>query len=197
MDIPINAEVRCKDGKCGRSTQVIVKPDAEVVTDVVVDPGFAAPRRVVPISLVRQTTPNTIVLGCTKAEMAEFPAFIEQEYVMPTEPHPDYEMGQYMLWPPSLPEEVLDVPHESIPLDEAAIDRGTRVEATDGRVGRVDEFIMEPGSGRITHLVLREGHLWGKREVTIPVTDIDHIDEDGVYLKLSKDEVGNLPGTPA
>ena len=197
MDIPIHAEVRCSDGVCGRSTQVIIKPDSEVVTDIVVDPGFAVDRRVVPISLVRQTTPKTIVLGCTQAELAEFPTFIEQEYVMPTGPRTDYQMGQYMLWPPSPPAEVLGVAHESISLDETAVDRGTRVEATDGRVGRVDEFIMDAGSGRITHLVLREGHLWGKRDITVPVTDIDHIDEHGVYLKLSKDEVGNLPGTPA
>jgi len=41
--------------------------------------------------------------------------------------------------------------------------RGTRVEATDGHVGHVDEFVVNPENGHITHSVMREGHLWGKK----------------------------------
>jgi hypothetical protein len=36
MDIPLNAEVHCTDGVCGRSTYVIVNPVNEQVTHVVV-----------------------------------------------------------------------------------------------------------------------------------------------------------------
>jgi hypothetical protein len=38
-----------------------------------------------------------------------------------------------------------------------------------------------------------EGHLWGKKEVTIPVSAIDRIEEDTVYLKLDKKAVESLP----
>ncbi len=66
-----------------------------------------------------------------------------------------------------------------------------------GRVGRLDELLVKPTSARITHLVVREGHLWGQKDVTIPIEQIDRIEEDGVYLKLDKHGVVALPTTPA
>jgi hypothetical protein len=63
-------------------------------------------------------------------------------------------------------------------------------------VGRVDEFLIDPENDHITHLVMREGHLWGQKDVTIPISEIDRIEGDSVYLKLSKDEVEALPAIP-
>ena len=33
----------------------------------------------------------------------------------------------------------------------------------------------------------------GSEDVTIPVAEIDRIEEDAVYLKLSKDDIAALP----
>jgi len=63
-------------------------------------------------------------------------------------------------------------------------------------VGRVDEFLVNPANNRISHLVLREGHLWGKKDVTIPVNEIDRFEDNTVYLKLNKEEIENLPTIP-
>ena len=60
---------------------------------------------------------------------------------------------------------------------ELAVRRGSRVRATDGDVGRVDEFLVDRETAHITHLVLREGHLWGQKDVLIPVSEIGQIDE--------------------
>ena len=99
--------------------------------------------------------------------------------------------------PKAIPEtEMISVEHERIPPGELAVRRGARVEATDGHAGRVDEFLVHPTDGHITHLVLREGHLWGKKDVSIPVSQIDHIQEDAVYLKLDKHSVEALPSIP-
>jgi sporulation protein YlmC with PRC-barrel domain len=70
------------------------------------------------------------------------------------------------------------------------------VEATDGHVGQVDEFLVDPTNEHITHLVLREGHLWGQKDVTIPVSQIDRIEQDVVYLKLDKHGIEKLPSVP-
>ncbi|HEX2037802.1 MAG TPA: PRC-barrel domain-containing protein [Chloroflexota bacterium] len=78
-----------------------------------------------------------------------------------------------------------------------AVARGTTVEATDGTVGQVDDFVVDPATERITHLVLRKGHLWGTRDVTVPVDAISRIDELAVRLKLDKRAVGALPSVPA
>jgi hypothetical protein len=83
---------------------------------------------------------------------------------------------------------------EQIPPGELAVHRGTEVEAVDGYVGKVDEFLIDPLTGHITHLVLRTGHLWGERDITIPVSQIDRVAPEGVYLKLDKEAVNELPG---
>ena len=99
-----------------------------------------------------------------------------------------------MLWPYTAPEsEIITIRHEHTPPGELAIRRGLPVLAIDGPVGRVDDFLIDPQNQSITHLILQEGHLWGKKDVTIPIEQINDIDEDAVHLKLSKEEVGALP----
>jgi hypothetical protein len=44
--------------------------------------------------------------------------------------------------------------------------------------------------------VLREGHLWGQKDVTIPVSQIERIEEDAVHLKLDKRSIEALPAIP-
>ena len=74
--------------------------------------------------------------------------------------------------------------------------RGMPVEAIDGRVGRVDEFVVNPENGHITHLVMREGHLFGKKDVIIPVSALGETREDTVFLNLDKHQVEALPAFP-
>jgi hypothetical protein len=45
----------------------------------------------------------------------------------------------------------------------------------------------------VTHVLLAEGHLWGEKEVAIPITAVTGVDEDGAQLNLTKDEVRDLP----
>jgi sporulation protein YlmC with PRC-barrel domain len=85
---------------------------------------------------------------------------------------------------------------KQIPAEELAIRRIVRVVATDGEVGKLDELLIEPDEGKITHLILREGHSWDLVDVTIQAADIDHIDEDAVYLKIDKCAIGFLPSIP-
>ena len=57
----------------------------------------------------------------------------------------------------------------------------------------MDEFVTIPTNGQITHLLLREGHLWGCKEVTIPVSEIERIEGGAVYVKLDKRGIQALP----
>ena len=124
-------------------------------------------------------------------------------YAGPTAGGLGYGPGTLMAFPYAVRDrqgetELIDVPSEAIAPDELAVHRGARVKASDGDVGQVDEFLVEPKSGCITHLVLREGHLWGQKDVTIPVSEIDrqHEEEGVVYLKLDKQAIEALPGVP-
>jgi sporulation protein YlmC with PRC-barrel domain len=90
------------------------------------------------------------------------------------------------------------VPEENqqIPPGEMAVQRGTPVKATDGFVGKVDEFVVNPKNGHITHLVMREGHLWGKKDVMIPLSAMSETRDDTVFLKIDKQEIESLPIFP-
>ena len=106
--------------------------------------------------------------------------------------YPSMPGGEYAgpMYPPTLQE-------EQLPEGEFSIHRSASVEATDGRVGHVQEFIVDSHTGRVTHLVLHEGHLWGKKDVTIPLDQIERIEEDRIYLKLDKAAVERLPSARA
>jgi sporulation protein YlmC with PRC-barrel domain len=86
-----------------------------------------------------------------------------------------------------------EVEEEQIPEGELALYSGMHVEASDGQVGRLDELVLDAKSGTITGLVMRKGHLWGSRDVTVPVEQIEFVDGDTAYLKLDKSAVGALP----
>jgi sporulation protein YlmC with PRC-barrel domain len=189
MDIPANAEVLCGDRVCGRSTYVILNPITKEVTHIVIkERAYPYMERLVPVDLVMESTPIQICLRCTKDELANMERFIEYEFIGPTGSPP------YYMWPYSYPDvELLTLEHKHVPAHELAVRRGARVEATDGYVGRVDEFLVDPKNEHITHLVMRTGHLWGQKDVTIPVSQIARIGEDTVHLKLSKDSIAALP----
>ena len=206
MDIPVGVEVHCSDGLCGQSTYVVVDPRDKEVTHVVVKEAQSPhTERLVPIEAVSDTAPDVILLGCTRNEVDHMDPFIQTEYILEKMPDMEYAPGGYVPFGPVLmstypvPERthVVAVGHKQVPLGERAIRQGSRVEATDGRVGRVDELIVHPENGQITRLVMREGHLWGRREIVIPVSDVDHIEDETVYLKLSKEQVGALETAPA
>jgi sporulation protein YlmC with PRC-barrel domain len=193
MDIPIDAEVFCTDGFCGRSTRVVLKPETEEVTHLVVREKESPHKEIlVPVTAVTATTPDSINLSYTRGKLAQLQTFFETEYVKVD--IPQYVGGLYSMEAYPYPEsEVLTVKHKLTPAGELALNRGARVEATDGYVGRVDEFLVDPENNHITHIVLREGHLWGQKEVAIPVSEIQRMKEGAVYLKLDKRGVGALP----
>ena len=56
----------------------------------------------------------------------------------------------------------------------------------------MDGLIVEDGQ-HIVAFVLEHGHLWGGREVVIPITAVAGIESDRVTLTLTTDQVGDLP----
>jgi hypothetical protein len=191
MDLPLNAKVYCTDGLCGHSKELIIDRKTEEVTHVVVKTNHLPHTELmVPVALVVETTPRLIRLRCTTDEMAKLQPFLSVDVI--EEEMPSYLSGPYLV-PIELSEtRWVTVTREAIPQGEVAVRQGARVEATDGRVGRIDEFLVDPATEQVTHLVLRKGHLWGQRDVTIPVSEIDHLEENAVHLKLDKRQVGAL-----
>ena len=199
MDIPINVEVLCAGKECGRSTSLVINPINERVTHLVVtEKVFPNIERLVPVDKILASSPNSIQLRCSQTDLSNMDAFEETDFIGAGQLEASFPYNvPYEVWPYAM-YEAMPVPleHEHIPAGEVVIRRGTPVKARDGQVGKVDEFLVDPENDVITHLVLREGHLWGKKDVTIPVSEIDKIADEAVYLKLDKDAIATLPAVP-
>ena len=195
MDIPLNVDVHCPDGRCGRSTHIIINPATEQATHLVVKEQWPSwVERIIPVDWIAATTRDIIVLNHTREEFTQMQPFNQTDFIQREVPHYAADPKLTLVWPYTVPaKKIVEDAHRMMPPDELAVRRGAKVRATDGRIGQVDEFLIDPESGYITHLVLREGLPWDKKHVTIPITDIEHIEENTVYLKLDKKSVRSLP----
>lgn len=201
MNIPMNAKVQCTDGPCGESAALVGNPVTQSVTHVVVKSEQIRPphERLVPVEKITETGHDWIRLACTKDELERMDPFVVTRYIQKKRPDwsGPYAGGEYHESPYAIyasegeREEV-----ERVPAGELAVHRGADVAATDGHIGTVGELVVEPTSGHITHLVLMEGHLWGKKEITLPLSAVDHVEGDTVYLRLEKAQVELLPAIP-
>jgi hypothetical protein len=81
---------------------------------------------------------------------------------------------------------------DAVPVGEVNVRRGEPVHAADGDIGRVQGIVIDPGSRHVTHVLLPEGHLWGPKEVAIPVSAVAST-SDGIRLNIARQQVQDLP----
>ena len=204
MEIPLNVQVECSDGVCGRSAFVLIDPVADQVTHLVVKEDASNTEYIVPVDFVAETVADTIRLRCDRAKLEKMHPFVKTKFIEEKVPNSNfgsggtYGLGSYYYLPYVNSEIPVyeAVEQKQIPPGELAVSRGTRVEATDGFVGKVDEFVVNPKNGHITHLVMHEGHLWGRKDVIIPVSAMGDTHDDTVFLKLDKHQIESLPTFP-
>jgi sporulation protein YlmC with PRC-barrel domain len=197
-EFTIGAGVNCTDGSCGTVSRLIVHPETETVTHLVVEPRHGQPARLVPVDLVEHAA-GEITLRCTLADFGALDAAEEQE-VLPAYggypvPDPDPTLVSRGIAVPL----VTLSPHakrlqteDVIPLDEVEVSRGDPVFATDGAIGQIHGLVIDPGSRHVSHVLLEEGHLWGRKDVAIPISAVTKIDNI-VRLNISKQQVQDLP----
>jgi sporulation protein YlmC with PRC-barrel domain len=203
-EIPINAKVECADGSCGHSTDLIVNPVQKKITHFVVSdktlPDFSD--RLVPVEEVTETSSSLIRLRCTRAELAQMQPFTTTHFVqhdIPSYIDAPMEADGMVVWGApwvTYDPEYVPVPEHHIPAGEQSVHRGMAVHAGEHKVGQVDELVVDPSGEKITHLMMRTGHLWGKKDVAIPVSAIESVSEDAVWLNIDKEAIGALPSVP-
>lgn len=195
-DIPLNTNVQCSDAPCGKSTNVILNPVTYKVTHMSLEDKTLPdnPTRLVPVSKVTSATPDQITLNCTRDEVVKMDPFIVSCYIQETGEGMAYAYGgaytsQYVYNDTGY-DKVQDA---AIPQDDLSVYNGIVVKVSDGEIGKLDELVLDPKSGDITHLQMREGHLWGKKDVAIPMADVEFIESETIYLKIDKEAVKALP----
>ena len=183
-EFAMGATASCVDGPGGRVSRVIIDPATETVTHLVIEPKHRfGLGRLVPLDLVDTAAAGDIRLRCTVEEFGELEAALETEVV-------DDLTGGLGLGGLNTPMPV--ILEDVVPLGEADVDRGEPVHCLDGEIGRVEGFLVDPDDHRVTHVLLQEGHLWGRKKVSIPVSAVTGV-EHGIQLSLTKKQVEDLP----
>ena len=191
----IGADASCSDGACGKVSRVVVDPVTRTVTHLVVEPGhWHGPGRLVPLGLA-DATAGGIRLRCTLADFEELDPAEETQFLPGTPGYPGYDPEQVLSMPyygmgPGMGVPVT-VTYNTVPLDEVEVRRGEHVHATDGHIGKVQGLVIDP-THRVTHVLLQEGHLWGRKEVAIPIGAVTGVD-DGIRLNITRQQVQDLP----
>ncbi len=207
MELALNAQVNCTDCPMGQVTRLIINPVSQKITHIVAtEKGDKGEEYLIPADLITDCNEKEVQLSLTEIEFFLQKPFIEYELV-PLEEDDSVGTSGIVAWPyATSPDHRAGYePVEQIPHGELAVKRGYEVKATDGRVGTVSGFIINPDSDAITHLVVHEKHLsWkevlhSKKYDAVPVSEIDRVDADNntVYLKLDKKAVKGLTAVSA
>lgn len=199
----IGAGVTCADGPCGRLSRVVVDPLARSVTHLVVEPShWRGLGRLVPVGLA-EAAGGSIRLRCTRAEFDQLDSAEQTEFLTGAD-GAGYPPSAVLTWPyfglagpgmAGVPAAgaPLPVAIDVVPPGEVEVRRGRPVHATDGHIGHVEGLVIDPRTHHVTHVLLREGHLRGRKEVAIPISVVTAVEADGIRLRLSKREVAALP----
>jgi sporulation protein YlmC with PRC-barrel domain len=195
------------DGYRGEVLAVVVDPAARTVTHLVVEPhGRAGLARLVPLDLAdladpADERPGQIRLRCTEAEfmsleaaeetLAEFvPGYPDPVQLLPAgwrgAGGPTADGGTILRIDEK---ETVDV----IPPGEVEEHRGDRVHATDGEAGHLRAVRIDPGSGRVTHVLIRHGPAWNRADTAIPAEMVAGFGDGGIRLGITRRQVQDLP----
>jgi sporulation protein YlmC with PRC-barrel domain len=215
--LELGSPVNCTDGPFGELADIVIDPTKRRVTHLVVEPhGDHGKARLVPIELANAEQGESSAIGvrCSLEEAGRLEHVEEHAYLRLGE-SPDLEPGwdvgvESVLAQPyygyatgvgyeAVPAEYdphVSMTYDRIPKGEVEIRRASEVTSADGHhLGKVDGFLVDDEDA-ITHFVLERGHLWGRREVTIPINAVASVHTDAVTLTLTKDQVGELPSVP-
>lgn len=199
-EIKIKSKVECNDGPCGKSTHLIADPNSGKLTHIVVKDKKLpnSPDRLVPVDRVVDTTGGVIQLNCTRKEFARLQSYTTIHYIQKGKP--DYSSayiagGSFTSTRPPMPEDtwVDKVKEEHLPKGQLDVSRDMAVFSEGSKVGKVDGLVLDPDRGQITHLLMRKGHLWGTKDISVPVTAIESVDEEEIHLNIDKHAIKKLP----
>ena len=77
---------------------------------------------------------------------------------------------------------------DRIPTGEVELVRGDPVHASDGWIGSIQGLVVDRKDHHVTHVLLKEGHVWGRKQVAIPIGAITRVGEE-IRVGLTKKQV--------
>jgi sporulation protein YlmC with PRC-barrel domain len=200
ITLMIGSDAVCRGGYRVEVQGVVIEPATGTATHVVVEPkGRRGLARLVPLGLV-DVTPGQVTLECTEAEFKILDAAEEtlgefvSGYSTPVQLVPPGWRGAggpsvEGATIPRIPEQkVVD----TLPPGKVEERRGDHVFATDGDIGQVGGLRIDPGSDHVTHVLVKGGPVWARKEVAIPFDAVGQVG-GGIRLSITKQQVRDLP----
>jgi sporulation protein YlmC with PRC-barrel domain len=180
--LTIGAEASCADGLCGEVSRVVIDPEAWIITHLVVEPKHRQGLgRLVPFDLVDIST-DRVRLRCTSLEFDKLD-HAEETLCMPGGGGiAGYSAGQELFLP---------IAYDAVPADEVTVRRGQIVHASDGNIGSVSGLVIDPRNHKVTHVLLQERNLRGRRGVAIPIGAVTEVN-DGIKLNINVEQAEEL-----
>lgn len=187
--ISLDTAVFCENSQCGIVYQLIVQPQQFYLTHLVVKLANQSDR-VIPTAHIAQISDDTVWLTDNMTQVNQLPIFTETALAEITEA--DYSFEEYGHWYPGTSRQTkmyVPISHYNIPPGGLVINRQTQVEAKNGHVGQFKALIVDKDSYQVTYLVFKRGHLWERKQETVPVSIIDRLEGDSIYLNVNKSEI--------
>ena len=182
--IPLTAQAECVDGPCGEVAGLVIRADSRSLEYYVVrdtTPGHAI-ERLVPRAQVDPAATSVIRLDCTLAELGKMQPLSVQEVTAGggSSSSAFGRAGSYSV-----------EDSERAPEGTGVLRQDQRVEATDGKVGKLSGIAIDD-EARITDFYTRlDRH--GSPEVLLPTSAVSYVDRTTVYLLLDKRQLESRP----
>lgn len=190
--------------KLGSLERVVLKPESNVVTSLVVRTGafFDKQEKVVPIELVSTASDNSIILRQGASALDVLPLFEEKQLVsegdMTDEPRMSEDVPPVIYGYPGTSvvvpshDRFVTVFERNIPDGTVAMKEGAKVLASEGtQVGQVESVLVDPEMDKVTHLRISSG-FFVKDTKVIPIHWVKQVAEDEIYLVVKKASVEKL-----
>ena len=168
--------IDCADGPCGAVGRALVDPTTKCLSFLAIEPtGLSGIGRLVPFRLLSGDG-DVLRLDCSRVD---FDAL-----------DPDEDMHRVVtpgLRPGSISAPLLII--NRTPDGTVAVNSDTELHASDGTLGRLAGLVVDAADGRITELLVEEGHLFRTRQISVPGAFISSITVEAIELTLSKSQV--------
>jgi uncharacterized protein YrrD len=203
MNLALGTTVRCSDGAVRELADIVVDGPGRRVTHLVVQPKRQHEEaRLVSLELVGEEANGGVSLFCTAETLDGLERVREYAYLpagQQPEDNPQWDVGvEDVLVVPSV--EPLDMAepeldpnvnlmYDRVPKGEVELRLTSSVYSKDEhRLGSVNGVVVDE-DGVITMLELQRGHLWWRREMSVPVDAIASLENDVVTLAVDKNEL--------
>jgi len=171
-------EFQCTDGNRARLQRALVDSTTKQLRHLAVETQGIESARLVPSSRV-QGSADRVMLDCSSLELVAFdPADVPRR------------VPSTMSAATGGVQERVILSH-NVPAGEVEVCAGEEVRAADRRLGRLEGMVVDAQDSSIQRLLVSVGHLFSKRQLSVPASLVTAFDNESVHVAGSKRDLMN------